>query len=115
MKRLFATAACAWGLALSPAVASAQAAYVSAPVVLRTGPDAGYPSIVTLPAGQQLEIYGCVNDWSWCDVSTGYERGWASAAYLDYDYSGRRVRVRSFGAQLGLHVLDFVLGSYWVG
>jgi len=113
MKSIFATAVCALGVALLPAAASAESAFTSASVVLRTGPDAGYPAIVTLPVGQQVEIYGCVNDWSWCDIGTGYERGWVSAGYLDYDYRGRRVRIRTYGGEIGLRVLDFVLGPYW--
>ncbi|MFT3762773.1 MAG: SH3 domain-containing protein [Pseudoxanthomonas sp.] len=113
MKKLAATALVALGMLAVPAIASAETAYTNASVNLRTGPDAGYPRIVTLRAGQRVEIYGCINDWSWCDVGVGRERGWISSGYLDYDYRGRRVGVSRYGAEIGLPVLSFVLGAYW--
>ncbi len=113
MKTTFAAAIAILGLAALPAVASAETAYVNSSVNLRTGPASDYPRITTLGAGQRVEIYGCIDDWSWCDVSTSRDRGWVSAGYLNYDYSGRRVAISSSGAKLGLPLLSFVLGTYW--
>ncbi|MFT4256851.1 MAG: SH3 domain-containing protein [Pseudoxanthomonas sp.] len=113
MKKFAATVLAALGMLAVPAIASAETAYTNASVNLRTGPDADYPRIVTLRAGQRVEIYGCINDWSWCDVETGRERGWISSAYLDYDYRGRRVGVSRYGAEIGLPILSFILGTYW--
>ena len=101
------------GLAALPAIASAETAHVASSVNLRTGPDADYPRITTLRAGQRVEVYGCINDWSWCDVASGRDRGWVSATYLQYDHGGRRVAINRSGASLGLPVLSFVLGTYW--
>jgi uncharacterized protein YraI len=113
MKKMLAFAVCAVGLLALPTLVSAQRAFTSAPISLRTGPDGAYPRIGVLPAGQQVEIFGCVGDWSWCDVATAYDRGWVSAAYLDYDYGGQYIRVYGYGAQLGLPVITFAVGSYW--
>ncbi len=93
--------------------AAAERAYITSSVNLRTGPDAGYPRIVTLSSGENVQVFGCVNDWSWCDVATRYERGWVSSSYLDYDDGGRRTRIYGNGPRLGLPILTFVLGTYW--
>lgn len=109
----FTKAALALGLLAVPALASAADAWTRSAVNLRTGPDADYPRIVTLRGGQPLQVYGCISDWSWCDVSSGGYRGWVSAGFLDYERNGRRVQVSVSGASLGLPVLSFVLGTYW--
>ena len=113
MKTTLAAAITLLGLAALPAVASAETAHVASSVNLRTGPDADYPRITTLRAGQRVEVYGCINDWSWCDVASGRDRGWVSATYLQYDHGGRRVAINRSGASLGLPVLSFVLATYW--
>lgn len=100
------------GLAFAP-LAQADTGYTTGPANLRTGPDAGYPRILTLPAGAAVEIYGCIDDWSWCDVQWRGERGWLSAGLIDYSWSGRRVGVESYGPQLGLPILVFGFDSYW--
>ena len=101
------------GLVPSTASAATRAGYVNASVNLRTGPAADYPRIVTLRGGQRVQIFGCINDWSWCDVSAAGYRGWVSAGYLDYDNNGRRVGISRQGAGIGLPVLSFILGNYW--
>lgn len=95
------------------ALAQSDRGYTNTNANLRAGPDAGYPRIGTIPGGSSVQVYGCINDWSWCDVTWRGERGWLSAALLDYDYSGRRVRVAGYGAQIGLPILSFVFDSYW--
>ncbi|MCD9028583.1 SH3 domain-containing protein [Luteimonas sp. BDR2-5] len=114
MKRTLTATLLALGLLSLPVMASAATtAWTNAAVNLRTGPAADYPRILTLRAGQPVEVYGCINDWSWCDVSQANNRGWVSAAFLDYDTGGRRIALSSYGARSGLAVLDFVIGTYW--
>lgn len=100
------------GAALAPA-AQAYTGYTRSSANLRTGPDTGYPRIVTLPAGTPVEIYGCVDDWSWCDVMWRGERGWLSGGLIDYSWTGQRVVVQNYGPQLGLPVLAFAFDAYW--
>jgi len=100
------------GLAAAPA-AQAYTGYVVRSANLRTGPDAGYPRIVTLPAGATVDIFGCIEDWSWCDVQWRGERGWISGGLIDYDYSGNRVGIYDYGPQLGLPILAFAFDTYW--
>jgi uncharacterized protein YraI len=97
-----------------PFSAAAQdTAYTTTRVNLRSGPDAAYPRIVTLPAGARIDIYGCIDDWSWCDVRWHRERGWVSAGRLDYSYQDQRYGIYAYGPQLGLPILSFVIGTYW--
>lgn len=111
MKRI--TCSILAAIVLMPAAVMAQTAYTRQAVNLRTGPDAQYPPVLTLPAGASLQIYGCINDYSWCDVSRGPDRGWVSANYIDYVYNDQRVVVYNYGPQLGLPILAFALGAYW--
>jgi uncharacterized protein YraI len=102
------------GLCGAASAASAQdIAWTATHANLRTGPDSGYPRILTVPAGEAVEVLGCVDDWSWCDIYWRGERGWVSAGLLEYDYSGNRVDVYDYGVYTGWPVVTFVLGSYW--
>lgn len=101
-----------FGLIL-PALASAQTAFTTRAVHLRAGPDKEYPLVTTIPAGAPVEVAGCVNDWSWCDVTVGPDRGWAYATGLVYPYEGRRVSVYDSGASFGWPVVAYDPGIYW--
>ncbi|WP_024867819.1 SH3 domain-containing protein [Pseudoxanthomonas suwonensis] len=103
----------ALGLLAAPALASAADAWTREVVNLRSGPDIDYPVVVTLDRGVSLEVFGCIEEWTWCDVATGPYRGWISAGYLDYEYDGRPVRVSEYRTVLGLPIVTFMLGSYW--
>lgn len=81
MRRLAATL-CLAGLTSSATGALAAPAEVLAAVNLRTGPGAQYYAIMVLPPGAPVEIYGCLNDDSWCDVGYGQTRGWIASRYL---------------------------------
>ncbi len=70
------------GLISSTTGALAVPAEVLAAANLRTGPGAQYYPLMTLPPGAPVEIYGCLNDDSWCDVGYGNTRGWLASRYL---------------------------------
>lgn len=112
MKRILSTVAL--GLALfASGSAFAYDGYVTGSVYLRAGPDSSYPRVARVRAGTSVVIEGCVDDWSWCDVSSRDDRGWLSARYLRYEYQGHRVLVPRYGVQIGLPIISFVFGSYW--
>jgi uncharacterized protein YraI len=101
-------------LILAPAPASAQSTgYTNGPGNLRAGPSRDYPLVATVPPGTQLSIYGCTDDWMWCDVDAGPNRGWLYARHLSYPYQGNRVVIYGHGPSLGLPIVTFSLGSYW--
>jgi uncharacterized protein YraI len=113
MKRILVASilGCSVLAAASPAFAGQ--GYLVANVALRAGPDVAYPSVVGLRAGTPVGIEGCVDGWSWCDVTTGNDRGWVPANYVQEDYQGQRVLVPQYGVQIGIPIVSFVFGSYW--
>ena len=95
-------------------VASAQDdGYVNTNVNLRAGPSTGYPVVAVLEAGTPLEIFGCLDEYTWCDVDWRGYRGWVAARYLDYDYRGRRVVVEEYAPQIGVPIVAFSFNDYW--
>ena len=95
------------------ASASAQIAYATKPANVRAGPGREYPRVAQIPPGAPVEINGCVDDWTWCDVSFGPDRGWVWAGNLEYPYQNRRVLIISGGPIFGLPIVGFEVGPYW--
>ena len=95
------------------ASAAAQQAYTTRQVNLRAGPDRGYPQVAYVGAGQSVYVNGCINDYRWCDITAGPNRGWAYAKLIEYPYQNRRVVIYDNGATLALPIVSFILGSYW--
>jgi uncharacterized protein YraI len=87
--------------------------YATVNANLRAGPDVGYPRVSAVPSGAQLQIFGCLDSWSWCDVQWGPERGWMSAGLIASDFGGSRVIVYDNGPRLGLPFVTFALDVYW--
>ncbi len=96
-----------------PVSAQAGSGYLSVNLNLRAGPSVDYPAVRLAPRGAAVNVYGCVDDYGWCDVSWGGNRGWVSGQYLDYDYDHRRVPVIAYGPRLGLGLISFNFGNYW--
>jgi len=100
-------------LLLASASASAAEGYVTRSVSLRAGPDSSYPRVARLHSGEAVTIEGCVDGWSWCDVTSRDDRGWVNGHYLQQEYQGHRVLVPAYGVRIGIPVISFVFGSYW--
>lgn len=97
----------------APLLAHATQGYVVADISLQAGPDTEYPSITELPAGTPVSIQGCIDDWSWCDVIAGDDRGWVAGSFIEEEYENQRVYVSDYGARIGIPVVTFSLGLYW--
>ena len=81
-------------------------------VYLRAGPDTDYPAIVRLRANSTVKIYGCLEDWYWCDVKSGSYRGWVNGDYIYTTYKRRNVAIIDAGSQLNFPIVNFTIG-YW--
>lgn len=117
MKRLVRFALASLSLASAslafPALAQAADGYVTGNVTMRAGPDAGYPLIDRIPAGTEVNVQGCTEGWEWCDVIVYGNRGWVAGNYIEYEYQDRPVLLPSYGAQIGIPIVTFVIGTYW--
>ncbi|MDI4667019.1 SH3 domain-containing protein, partial [Xanthobacter autotrophicus] len=103
------------GVAMAGMV-SAQAApgYSTANVNIRTGPDTEFPSLGVIPEGSPLEIEGCLQDESWCDVVWQDYRGWVYSEYLGFEQQGRTAVLPDWGlAAVGVPVVAFAASQYW--
>ena len=96
-----------------PAASVAQTAYTTRTVNMRAGPSRDYPVVEQLPPGEPVGINGCLDDWTWCDVSAGNDRGWVSARSLDSPYQNGRVVIYGNGPMFGFPIVGFSVGNYW--
>lgn len=96
-----------------PSALSAETAYTTKSVNVRAGPSRDYPVVVRIPGGVPVEVAGCVDDWTWCDVMTGDDRGWVYAGNIEYPYQDRRVVVLQNGPIIGFPIISFSIGPYW--
>ncbi len=101
-------------LLLAPAIAQAAEGFATANVNMRAGPSTAYPAVTVIPAGESVEIYGCLADVPWCDVEFYGGRGWVHGRYVQVLYQQRRVYVGpEYYRPLGIPVVVFSFGNYW--
>ena len=111
MKRLLGTAI---ALALTaPMFAYAAEGFLVADISLQSGPDPDYPSITTLAAGTPVDVQGCIEGYSWCDVVVGDDRGWVPGTYLEEEYDNQPVFLIDYGPRIGIPLVSFSIGTYW--
>ncbi|CAG9231717.1 conserved exported hypothetical protein [Paraburkholderia tropica] len=102
------------GLALAaPGVEAQSQAYTSEPVDLYAGPSGDYPVVSELGPSVPVVVFGCVSDYSWCDIGAEGVRGWVYGGYLTYPYQGGYVPLAGYGAAIGLPIVTFSIGAYW--
>jgi uncharacterized protein YraI len=93
--------------------AQAQLAVTAKNAHLRAGPARDYPVVAILPMGLEISVQGCLSDYSWCDVIVGPSRGWMYAGNISYAYNGAYVPLITYGAEIGVGVVGFILFDYW--
>ena len=96
-----------------PAAAKDYEAYIVSGASLLAGPAADYPAVVGVSPGEPVHVYGCLPDYTWCDVSFQGYRGWFDGRELAHPYNGVRVPLSGFGGQIGVPVVVFSLDDYW--
>jgi uncharacterized protein YraI len=103
----------AFGLLALPVAAMAQQAFTTRTVNVRAGPDNAYPVVAQLGGGAPVQVMGCLDDWSWCDVLYADLRGWIYGPYLTYAYQGGSVPLYTYAPSLGIPIVTFSIGPYW--
>jgi uncharacterized protein YraI len=96
-----------------PAAVFAADGYVITNVNMRAGPDSAYPIVQVLPVNAWVSVQGCTTGWQWCDVIAGPNRGWVAGTYIAYMYNSQPVYVADYGAQIGIPIVTFAIGTYW--
>jgi uncharacterized protein YraI len=95
------------------AVAVAQNAMTTASADLYAGPDDAYPVVAELDSNTPIQVMGCLDDWSWCDVAVSDGRGWLYSPDITYLYEGGYVPLYSYAPSLGIAVVPFSVDVYW--
>jgi len=80
---------------------------------LYAGPDDAYPVVAQLDSNTPIQVMGCLDDWSWCDVVVEDTRGWIYAPDITYAYEGGYVPLYSYAPSLGIAVVPFSVDVYW--
>ncbi len=93
--------------------AQSEPAYTNAPAIIRAGPSEGYPAVAQLQGGTPMRVLGCVQGYTWCDVSLPGLRGWVYGGNIDYAYQGSPVPLLRYGPEIGLPIIGFSFGAYW--
>lgn len=107
------------GLALAlaflvvPASADAAEGFARAAGILRAGPSSDYPVVARVSRGDDLEVWGCLNRSTWCDVSVDGDRGWLPGSRIGFLRDGRRQNLSGDMALFGLTILTFGQDTYW--
>lgn len=113
MLRLTLVAMSLIGAGWTSTAAAQTAAAITTSVHMRAGPSTFYPSVAMLLRGQWVTVFGCEQDFNWCDVQAGGNRGWVDAAFLQVSSATGPVPVATGGPSLGIAVSPFVFNTYW--
>ena len=100
-------------LMLFSVAAMAENAVTTDVASVRAGPDDSYPEVAQLDPDSPIQVMGCVDDWSWCDVAFGDDRGWVYSPDISYEYEGGYVPFYAYAPAFGLPVIAFSLDTYW--
>lgn len=74
---------------------------------LRTGPGEQYPVETTIPHNDKIEVHGCLEGISWCDLNWGDARGWAAGDYIAYDGTQGPKVLPLAGDEIGIPIVTF--------
>ncbi len=101
------------GAMLVPGIASAATAFATGNVNLRAGPSTAYPAVNVVPAGNDVRVFGCLSNRSWCDVDYYGQRGWMSSNYLAFEQRGTRYTGTRVVERIAAPTVTFQIGTYW--
>lgn len=97
-----------WLLAAAVPAGAQENGHAFSEATLRAGPSHGYPQVAAVARGDGLQVQGCLADWSWCDVRWQEQRGWISAAMIEFE-----AREDGSTAATAVPMVEFSLDDYW--
>jgi uncharacterized protein YraI len=84
--------------------------YSSVSLYLRAGPGTAYPIVTRISENSPVEILGCIDGWTWCDVAWDGSRGWVLGSYLRDEQD---LETADFAPLIGLPIVSFEERDYW--
>lgn len=101
------------GVVAMPASAFAADGFARSSGSLRAGAGSDYPTVARVSRGDELEVFGCLRRYTWCDVAVDDERGWFPGNRIGFLRDGRRVTLSDDAGLLGLTIVTFGMADYW--
>jgi uncharacterized protein YraI len=87
--------------------------FVPGPVDLRSGPDESFPIVASIPSKEHMELEGCLQNWTWCDISWNGQRGWVSGHAIEAIYQNKTSYVADIASTANVPVITYNTGTYW--
>ena len=78
-----------------------------------SGPGETYPAVGYVESGRNVSLYGCLNDYAWCEVSNGYDRGWIDADALGVYRNNQVYNLYSSRSWYTYPIVSFIFTDYW--
>lgn len=112
-------------LLIAPVMASAQASprvSLDPRTPVYAGPGQQYPEVVYLQRSERVQLYGCLQDYAWCDVGVLYSsrgwawRGWVRASDINLLHAQRAYRLHQSHTDLpwfAYPLIGFAFNDYW--
>jgi uncharacterized protein YraI len=113
LKKIIAGTVVAAGALIAATSAQAAQGFTTNAAELRSGPGTGYPTVGVIENNSALEVNGCLESWSWCDVTIGNDRGWVEGSALALEYQNNRGALATVAPQANLGVVTFSFDDYW--
>jgi uncharacterized protein YraI len=80
---------------------------------LHSGPDATFPVVASVPANAQMTVYGCLQNWSWCDVAWNDQRGWLPGSSIQTVYQSKPAYITEVAPAMNVPVETYSTATYW--
>lgn len=94
--------------------AAAQNAFTNRDANVRAGPDREFPLVAWVPSGTPLQVVGCIEGRTWCDViPPNGARGWVYGGFITYTWQNQSAPVTSSAGWIALPIIAFSVGAYW--
>ena len=72
-----------------------------------------FPVVTAISANSSVDIHGCLDGMTWCDVSAAGTRGWVSASYLAHDMDGQRMVLPEASVRIEVPTVQYDTATYW--